>query len=681
MFAAHAAPIFAFLLQLIVTADSQGASPGAGCDRLFQPIRCGVPKLQPTSGALPSRPSEALRREFPWHAALLCEEGGKFEYCCGGSLVTERFVLTAAHCVVNPNNGYKMTARRLKVRLGMHELDQEEEDECIEEVGLSEVRVHDQYRSGGYKHDIALLELDRRVIFTERVLPVCLDLSEDERIDFYRLHGKVPGWGYTEYDSVSKWLRMTELPLVNYTCCLESNPSVFSHSIYEGMFCAGYTNGTSVCNGDSGGGLVSYSRDRWVLRGIVSFTALRQGEQTLCDTTGYAGFTKIRHFRNWMKDILREADLEGFTERSEAISESVEEDEPLLDCGKRKINKRSLIVNGARSYSGEWPWHVAVYEFKERQKKYLCGATLISDQFALTAAHCVHESDWKPRSGTIVVQLGQNDLFESSATMREVRVGKITPHAQWDPISRTNDIALLELTITVQFNDYIQPACIPKQSDTGKSNLLGTVGTIVGWGYEQPWSFVMTNTLQETRLPIVDVTLCLKSASQTDGVICLGPANGSNACTGDSGGGMFIEDNGVWTVRGVIPTLDTVNGFCNPDGFLKIASTSHFIKWIRGEMEAVLGIGKIRGNKMMSLQTADEQQQLASSYTNIHHHHHYYHHHHGHHHHADSCRDDNTSSESDGGGLKSLTKPIKKVVKMKRCFIKDLKDTLLSKLL
>ncbi|XP_055630217.1 transmembrane protease serine 9-like [Toxorhynchites rutilus septentrionalis] len=593
MFAANAAQIFAFLLLLVATFDSLRASSDS-CTLLFQPIRCGVPRLQP-GAALPSRPSEAVRREFPWHVALYCEEGGKFAYCCGGSLITARFVLTAAHCVVNPNNGYRMTARRLKVRLGMHELDQEQ-DECTEELGLREIRMHDQYRSGGHKHDIALLELDRRVIFTERVLPVCLDLSEDERIDFYRLHGKIPGWGYTEYDSVSKWLRMTELPLVNYTCCLESNPEVFSHSLHDGMFCAGYTNGTVVCNGDSGGGLVSYSRNRWVLRGIVSFTALRQGEHTLCDTSGYAGFTKVRYYRDWIKGILRGDDLEEF-------STSSEEEKPLFDCGKRKINKRSLIVNGARSYSGDWPWHVAVYEFLERQKNYLCGATLISDQFAITAAHCVQESDSNPRRGTIVVQLGQNDLFESSANMREVRVGKITPHTQWDSFGKANDIALLELTTNVQFNDYIQPACLPKGSDAAESNLLGTVGTIVGWGFENRMSSATTNTLQETRLSIVEPSMCVSSASQANGVICLRSIGGSNACTGDSGGGMFIEENGVWTVRGVIPKLEEENGFCNPSGFLKIASTSNSIKWIRSEM--ILGTGKIREKELMTLQAAN----------------------------------------------------------------------------
>lgn len=55
----------------------------------------------------------------------------------------------------------------------------------------------------------------------------------------------------------------------------------------------------------------------------------------------------------------------------------------------------------------------------------------------------------------------------------------------------------------------------------------------------------------------------------------------TNACTGDSGGGMFFERNGLWTVRGVISALDTVDGFCNPKGYLKVADTGYFLKWIK----------------------------------------------------------------------------------------------------
>ncbi|XP_058836458.1 transmembrane protease serine 9-like [Topomyia yanbarensis] len=678
------------LVSIVLLVKSALADQGFSCEPLFSPIRCGVPKLQPD--ALPSQPSEAIRGEFPWHAALYQEADGNFSYSCGGSLISERFVITAAHCVINQNNGYRITAKRLKVLLGGHELGAE--DRCVQEMKVREIHVHEQYQLGDYRHDIALVELTGRVGFTQRVLPICVDLSENEDNHFYKQYGKVAGWGYTEYDSVSSWLRMTELPFVNYTSCLASNPAVFSQTIYDGMFCAGYANGTSVCNGDSGGGLVSFNRDHWVLRGIVSFTALRDNERTLCDSEEFAGFTKVRYYRGWLSGILDRKDLPDRSKlplAKKKVEEPPEEEdeEDQVPCGERKINKRQLIVNGVRSYSGEWPWHVAIFEVTGRQKRYICGGTLISDQFVMTAAHCMLDDALKPRSGTIVVQLGQNDLFESSVNMREVRVDKISPHKQFDPVSKTHDVALLELSSNVEFNDYIQPACLPKKQDGNGSNLLGTLGSIIGWGYEQPWSFMIANTLQSTRLPVVNQSLCVVGGdfgAEMDGVICVGSGNGSNACTGDSGGGMFFEEDGLWTVKGVVSALDTVNGFCNPEGYLKVASTGHFLKWIKHEIKAALQITQGGSDRKMSFlhsaaNYATTQPELAttspSQYPGESHiHHHYHHHYHG----GDQQNQQRKRCKKGSGSAESNESGLKRIITKKKCFIKDLTSDLLSKL-
>lgn len=695
MFNAYAAviiPIGVLLLTKISYADP------VTCDRLFSPVRCGVPKLQ-ISSALPSRAAEAIRGEFPWQAALYHEEDGEFSYCCGGSLISERFVLTAAHCVMNPNNGFKLAIGRLRVELGVHELGVT--DECVQDVRVRKIHVYPEYHVGDFKHDLALLELHNRVVFTNRVLPICVDMSDHEERGFYRQYGKVSGWGYTEVDALSNWLRMTELPFVNYTSCLGSNPEVFSSTIHEGMFCAGYANGSSVCNGDSGGGLITYHRDHWVLTGIVSFTALRDGPRNLCDSEQYTGFVKVRYYRDWLRNITGQVSPfkeEDFTEAPTTVRhEESEEHEKREPCGERKINKRNLIVNGVRSYAGEWPWHVAVYQVNGRQKRYICGGTLISDQFVMTAAHCMLDDTLKQRSGTIVVQLGQNDLYESSVHMREVRVGKITPHEGFDPISKVNDIALLELTSTVQFNDYIQPACLPRKDEVKKWDPKGELGSIVGWGYEQPWSFMISNLLLGTKLPVVDVAKCVTGKNfgvETDGVICMGSTNDTNACTGDSGGGMFFEKDGLWTVRGVISALDTVDGFCNPKGYLKLADTGYFLKWIKkGIRDAIREVTGGSDRVMSFLQTGTDYATTPAipatsrapygTYTEIHHHHHHYYPQQpeaADHRHRNDCKHGSSDSSSDSNESGGLKAPIKRIFKKKKCLIKDLKDTLLSKL-
>lgn len=93
-------------------------------------------------------------------------------------------------------------------------------------------------------------------------------------------------------------------------------------------------------------------------------------------------------------------------------------------------------------------------------------------------------------------------------------------------------------------------------------------------------------------------------------------------------------------------------------------------------MKAIFGKGKTGDERAMSLEAATTGNGTPHpSYAHIHHHHHYYHYNQKT---ADDCKDGNTSSGSDESG--SLTEPIKKVFKMKKCFIKGLKDTLLSKL-
>ncbi|XP_055609800.1 transmembrane protease serine 9-like [Uranotaenia lowii] len=587
-FTMRSGTVTAVIILLILTAAKEIESTGSNhqkCVPLLDQVQCGS-AVPPFSGqSLPSREAEALPGEFPWHAALFRREAGSdaFSYCCGGSLINEWFVLTAAHCLINPNNGFPKVPGDVRVRLGAHELDKP--DECVQNKVVREIHVHDGYSLNGFKHDIGLVRFSERAIFTPRVLPVCVDISDTEEPSFYQQYGKVAGWGFTEVDALSDWLRVSEQSFENYTTCVASNPTIFSDTIYEGMFCARYADGYSIGNGDSGGGLVTYTWDRWILQGIASFTALESNNGKKSEE--FTGFIKVRYYRKWLKKLLQPDQSSASVNSFDRIEDEVGS----KNCGLKKVNKRNLIINGVQSYEGEWPWHVGIFVINGRSKRYACGGTLISDQFVMTAAHCLLDGSPELHKGILVVQLGQNNLHESSVHMREVQVRNVTTHAQFDPISKTNDIALLELTSTVQFDDYMQPACLPKQKDSENLNLLGSSGSIAGWGYQQPWTFVISNKLQSANVSVVDAVKCITgriSRLETAGILCVGSVNGSNACTGDSGGGIFFEKNGVWTVRGVIPALDNDDGYCNPEGYLKVTDTAHFLNWIKQEMKAAV---------------------------------------------------------------------------------------------
>uniref|UniRef100_A0A182Q050 Peptidase S1 domain-containing protein n=1 Tax=Anopheles farauti TaxID=69004 RepID=A0A182Q050_9DIPT len=575
----------------------------ARCERTYDAtVQCGLPVLQPSG--LPKHPSESIRGEFPWHVAIYQIEYRIPVYSCGGSLISNRFLLTAAHCVVNANNGYALGAENFMLQLGYHELGVVVPG-CSQELGVKHVYVHPQFRTGTYRHDLAVLEMERAVRFNDRVLPVCLDTEEDEQASFYRQMGKIAGWGYTEFDEVSTALRMTEAPIVNYTRCLASNPEVFSNTLYDGMFCAGYANGTNVCNGDSGGGFVTYRNGRWELQGIVSFTALRDTEMAVCDTEQYAAFVKLRYYRGWIGSVVN-GTWQWQSTNEKLIQRDVTDVDPPgthpempTDCGKRKITKMPLIVNGVRSMSGEWPWHAAVFALSKRSRDYRCGGTLVSQRYILTAASCV--SDWHHKKRPFIVQLGQHQLWESSLTGREARVLEVET-------SSDSMMALLKLEVDVQYDDYIQPICLPSgpANETANSNgeiRIGGTGVIAGYGQTDP-DGNPSAFLQATLMPIVDSGLCviyrIFDKHEAHSMFCAGHGNGTNACRGDEGGGFYEESQqGIWTLTGVIGKINVYRKRCDPYGYVGLANVLHYLEWIVERVRSALRGGPPTDNALL----------------------------------------------------------------------------------
>lgn len=91
------------------------------------------------------------------------------------------------------------------------------------------------------------------------------------------------------------------MPVVAHETCIWSNRDFFSRVTSNLSFCAGFKNGSSVCNGDSGGGMVFQRNNKWYLRGIVSVSIALQN-QARCDPNHYAVFTDVAKFTNWIEN-------------------------------------------------------------------------------------------------------------------------------------------------------------------------------------------------------------------------------------------------------------------------------------------------------------------------------------------------------------------------------------------
>ncbi|XP_047994830.1 serine proteinase stubble-like [Leguminivora glycinivorella] len=194
--------------------------------------------------------------ELPWLARIKYLSNTKQEiYACHASLITDRFLITAAHCVVNQEI--------IDVRLG--DWDSETEIDCIQDdcndppvdVKIDATFIHPSYHRQTLVGDIALLRLAHPVNFTEFIRPICLPTTEYiARID-YDLDSEyiTGGWGKTEFETRSVVKRKISLMAVPMATCRAAIRRV-SNQLAASAICAGGRKGEDSCAGDSGSSLV-----------------------------------------------------------------------------------------------------------------------------------------------------------------------------------------------------------------------------------------------------------------------------------------------------------------------------------------------------------------------------------------------------------------------------------------
>lgn len=211
--------------------------------------------------------NEARFGEFPWQAHIRISG-----YQCGGVLINHYFVATAAHCV------HKARLNQITVHLGEFDTkDTGEYDEPFpkETFAVLEKRIHPSFKymlTQPDRFDIAVLRLNRPVIYRDNILPICLPDPSD---DFIGEVGIVAGWGKTD-NSFGKTgtniLRKVMVPIISNEECLRwHHHKGIDVKLHFEMFCAGHSQGKmDACLGDSGGPLVIHKNERWVLAGITS---------------------------------------------------------------------------------------------------------------------------------------------------------------------------------------------------------------------------------------------------------------------------------------------------------------------------------------------------------------------------------------------------------------------------
>jgi len=256
--------------------------------------QCGVTHIGGAQGRIVGG-HDSNFGEHPWGAALV-KQGflGTKRISCGGALIGEHTIITAAHCV------YSTPITSMKVRLGEWNVKQQSEKLPHEDFEIESKEVHPDYNPATFQNDIALIRLKKKVIYKEHIIPVCLP---EAAADFVGEKATVVGWGRTAHgqSSTPERLQEVDVEVISQETCQEwFDSNNRREKIFKDAFlCAGFPEGgRDSCQGDSGGPLVLRKSGKGTLIGLVSWGIA-------CARAKLPGvYTNIAHYVDWVNTKL-----------------------------------------------------------------------------------------------------------------------------------------------------------------------------------------------------------------------------------------------------------------------------------------------------------------------------------------------------------------------------------------
>ncbi|NXV78313.1 TM11E protease, partial [Atlantisia rogersi] len=249
----------------------------------------------------------------------------------------------------------------------------------------------------------------------------------------------------------------------------------------------------------------------------------------------------------------------------------------LTGCGIRRqtfsFTGVERIIGGQRAQDGEWPWQASI----QLDGTHRCGASVISNTWLVTAAHCFRGGK-DPRRWTASFGI----LLRPPKQKKFVR--RIIIHEKYSDfvLDHEYDVAVVELASAIEFTSDIHSVCLPEASTIFPANASCFV---TGWGALENDGYSV-NQLRQAEVKIISTAICNRrqvyGGAITPGMLCAGYLEGEvDACQGDSGGPLVHADSrGIWYLAGIVSWGDECGKPNKPGVYTRV---TYYRNWINSK--------------------------------------------------------------------------------------------------